>query len=702
MNSSNNYFQLVEQLKQQIDWLNQILLGSETDSVVMKGIVKPSISKDIADKWEAISALVNGRHVHETKQDMDSSGAPPDGQLAEVWNDSEPENNGIYGWDGSQWLLSSYDRYVALKADYEIFQAETKKEIHDLGVQATGEFVTDSDGNPVAFALTDEKGSAVIVVRNDSSLEFAGIQTLLAEKGSDKIVYAIQDEHGRTPLSVDEEGGVTLGTARHLAMHAGHLTWGVTDDVGRLALGVNDKGNVETGSSEFVENMHSFAWGVCDSQGRLAIGIRYDGKVEIPLLVNNGGGTPEPEPDSKLKSRANFSTDYMQLFTYGQSLSRGATSIPPVSTGQPYNNVTFAGGVHSRGGDNPDLSSFIPLVENTVGNEGETPTSGTLNHYVELLAKDGISHTDHSAQWIGTAPGRGGQPIVALHKGTLYWAGMIEQVQAANDIAQAEGRSHSVQAMTWTQGCADYSRNTSKTAYKELLTQMKEDFAEDVSVITGQDFKPPIIHYQLAAHRRYNREEPTIALALLELSNEDQDFYLACAMYNMEYNTDNLHLTPEGSRTLGYYYGRALKTILVDKEDWKPLQPTNVFWQGKVIDIQFHVPHGELTIDTDWVASAPNNGFDVWGADGALADIISNVSVVAKDRVRITLSRSALPNERLTYAKGRPGDPAHANRITGPRGNLRDTHGTVSHYTGSDGSERYLHNWCVIFESINQ
>ncbi|EPX4129391.1 sialate O-acetylesterase [Vibrio alginolyticus] len=700
MTDSNNYFQLVSKLKQELDWLNQILIGGEADSVVINGIIKPSISKDIADKWEAISTLANGRDIYETRAQMDASGAPSEGKLAEVWNDPTPENNGIYGWDGSKWQLSSYDRYLALKADYERFQAEIKNGIVDLGVRATSDFVKDAEGNPVAFAITDEKGHAVVLVRNDSSLEFAGIQTLLTDKGADKIVYAIQDENGQTPFSLDEEGNVTIGTVLHEVMESGKLKWGVTDEVGRLALGVNDKGHVETGSSEFVENIHSFAWGICDSEGRLAIGIRHDGKVEIPFLVN--GRKDKPEPESKLKSRANFPTDYMQLFTYGQSLSRGSTSIPPVSTVQPYNNVTFAGGVHSRGGDNPDLSSFIPLVENTVGHEGETPTSGTLNHYVELLEREGISHTDHSAQWIGTAPGRGGEPIVALNKGTLYWTGMIEQVQAANDIAQAEGRSHSVQAMTWTQGCADYSRNTSKTAYKELLTQMKEDFAEDVSAITGQDFKPPIIHYQLAAHRRYNREEPTIALAFLELSNEDPDFYLACAMYNMEYNTDNLHLTPEGSRTLGYYYGRALKAILVDKADWKPLQPTNVFWQGKVIDIQFHVPHGELTIDTDWVAAAPNYGFDIWDNDGVLTDIISSVNVVAKDRVRLILSRAVLPNERLTYAKGRPGDPAHANRMTGPRGNLRDTHGMVSHYTGSDGSERYLHNWCVIFESINQ
>ncbi|MBE3907257.1 hypothetical protein HJ153_02015 [Vibrio parahaemolyticus] len=451
----SNFPDLLLSFEEAVAALKVKLSQDPSSSATYNGEHVQSIAKDLDDRLAEIESMVQGRLTYETKAEMDAAGAPLDVKLSEVWNDPEPENNGIYGWDGFKWLLSSYDRYVVLKADYEAFQVETKKEIDDLGVLATDKFVSDSEGNPVAYALTDEKGSAVLVVRNDSSLEFAGIQTLLSDKGFDKIVYAIQDEHGRTSFSLDEEGGVTLGTARYLAMESVSLTWGVTDEVGRLAIGVNDDGHFETGSSEFVEDIHTFAWGVCDNEGRLAIGIRKDGKVEIPFLVNNE--TDKQEPESKLKSRANFPTDYMQLFTYGQSLARGSTSIPPVSTIQPYNNVTFAGGVHSRGGDNPDLSSFIPLVEDAVNNEGETPTSGTLNHYVELLAKDGISHTDHSAQWIGTAPGRGGQPIDALHKGTLYWTGMMEQVQAANDIAQAEGRSHSVQAMTWTQGCADYS-----------------------------------------------------------------------------------------------------------------------------------------------------------------------------------------------------------------------------------------------------
>ena len=72
------------ELRQNIDWINHILKGNELDSVIIDGIEKPSISKDIADRWSAISAMVQGRSAYKTKSELPSP--PPVGVvLAEVW-----------------------------------------------------------------------------------------------------------------------------------------------------------------------------------------------------------------------------------------------------------------------------------------------------------------------------------------------------------------------------------------------------------------------------------------------------------------------------------------------------------------------------------------------------------------------------------------------------------------------------------------
>lgn len=114
MTNSNNFFELIERQSQNVDWLNQILKGGDATTVIIDGVEKPSISKDIADKWLPIAAMVQGRQAYETKALLDASGEPPaDKPMAEVWNDPTDDNNGLYGWAGTQWTKSPYDGLMA-------------------------------------------------------------------------------------------------------------------------------------------------------------------------------------------------------------------------------------------------------------------------------------------------------------------------------------------------------------------------------------------------------------------------------------------------------------------------------------------------------------------------------------------------------------------------------------------------------------
>lgn len=106
--NSNNFFQLVAEFQKNIDWLNQVLKGNDSESVTIDGVVKPSISKDIEDKWSAIRSMVHGRLSFATKADMLKDTGQDENTLAEVWNDATESNNGLYGWDGSAWLKSPY------------------------------------------------------------------------------------------------------------------------------------------------------------------------------------------------------------------------------------------------------------------------------------------------------------------------------------------------------------------------------------------------------------------------------------------------------------------------------------------------------------------------------------------------------------------------------------------------------------------
>ena len=85
------------------------IFGDENTSATLNGQSRDSLSKQIKSKFDALQAMVQGRLTYETKSAMDAAGAPPSGELAEVWNDSTLENNGLYGWDGSAWVKSGYD-----------------------------------------------------------------------------------------------------------------------------------------------------------------------------------------------------------------------------------------------------------------------------------------------------------------------------------------------------------------------------------------------------------------------------------------------------------------------------------------------------------------------------------------------------------------------------------------------------------------
>lgn len=113
MTNSNNFFELIEWLQKNVDWLNLVLIGGEADSALIDGVEKPSIDKRFADRFAALQAMVKGRQSFGTKAAMNADLNHPENTVAEVWNDPVPANNGLYGKLGENgsgsWLQASFD-----------------------------------------------------------------------------------------------------------------------------------------------------------------------------------------------------------------------------------------------------------------------------------------------------------------------------------------------------------------------------------------------------------------------------------------------------------------------------------------------------------------------------------------------------------------------------------------------------------------
>ncbi len=396
-----------------------------------------------------------------------------------------------------------------------------------------------------------------------------------------------------------------------------------------------------------------------------------------------------------------------QIIGYGQSLSVGLTSIPPISTTQLYQNVMLASGVRLRPGDvGYNKTAFVPLIEE-VGTfsptQGETPVSGMCNG----ITRRAIDEGEDVARWVmaGMVPGRSGWSVEQLSPPPLgtqqAYEKMVEMVKDCHDLAVSQGSSYSVWGYYWMQGESNYQDAWERSGYQygEYELALFDQLTLDVQAITKQLFQPYIFSYQVAAHRKYSRDAMPIALMQWRLSRLRPDLVISAPCYMFPVSADNLHLTNEGSWLMGEYMSRAaFETMVRRNGKWRPLEPISVDWTDTYIDVKFHVPCGKLVLDSALCVTTHNMGFDIRVNDVVNTTIISGVAVQGTDTVRISLNAAADSTAVLTYARGRPGDPSASGPTTGARGNLRDTHGLYDTAVSPLGNVFALHNACVMFQ----
>ena len=368
------------------------------------------------------------------------------------------------------------------------------------------------------------------------------------------------------------------------------------------------------------------------------------------------------------------------LLISGQSLSCGATS-PVVSAEQIYGNLSFNTGVRAGG---VGLTGFIPLVETWDGSQGETIASGLANMIAEQAQQLGESHV-----MLASAHGVGGQPYVALRKGTAPYANGLAQVTAAVAIAGMLGKTHAVRALAIVHGESDHVAKN--LAYADDLLAWQSDYEADVAAITGAQLPLPMFLCQMSSFTKYGQASSRIPAAQLTAAKARPDrMFVVGPKYFMPY-TDGVHLTGDGERWLGEYYAKAYRKVLIDGQRWAPVQPQAIAREGAVITIRFNVPAPPLVLDELMVKNPGNFGFEFYDASGA-PPAITQVLLVDDVTVRVTLASAPVAgNRRMRYAHTGAAGQA-AGPMTGARGNLRDSDATPSLHGYP------LYNWGVHFD----
>lgn len=282
--------------------------------------------------------------------------------------------------------------------------------------------------------------------------------------------------------------------------------------------------------------------------------------------------------------------------------------------------------------------------------------------------------------------GHGMNTIQQLMKPVEPYNKFIREIATAYDKAQDRGWEFIVPAVCWMQGESDIVEYPDYD-YKEYFHRMYNDLNTDIKQVTHQKEDIRIISYQASTITKglrykannYDATEPKAPTAQMELIRDDSLIWVSGPTYPYDFVNESLHIDAVGQQNIGRLAAKSALGIIRNQKRNKGLVPKAYEVEGNDIRIDFNVPCPPLSFDTIQVKKIDNYGFNVVRRDGV--DIVSDVTI---DQNSIIIHCTESPqNAKLRY--GINGEFLKGGRKVGPRGNLRD-------------SEKYVSNWCLMFE----
>lgn len=643
---------------------NTLIAQHDLDTTAHKDI-RNQVQADIDVRLLAISTMVQGRLAFATKADMLASQSHPENTIAEVWNDSVLDNNGLYGFTSGSWVKSPFD---------------VTRVIQDSADMAFNLSVLSSDEN-IKHKLLNVRQYMVDLLPEEYKTQMGDYTRPL-----------VIDDEGNVAASINSKGELLCQLAPEVLKMfnwvyadpnlTGYVVAAI-DAAGNVAAGISKEGTINAGRYKIYDALTpstpNVVFSLQDKEGNSALTVFDDGVVET--IKNNQ--TP-------------MIAEINQVVLHGQSLSLGSQGYPVISTSQPYHNLMFSGGPRIGGSnwsvDYDRLTTMSPLIETEDGILGETCLSGALNYATELYRdEEGITPTADLAMF-GVSVGVGDTSILSLGKDAAGWSRVSESVVYANLRASEVSKTHAVQAMLWMQGEHDSNQpSLTQQTYVTKLSLLQRDFSEFCKSITKQKHTVPLITYQLS-YRSAIPEGRKIPLGHLEAAKKNKNIHIAAPTYMMPH-FDLVHMTNVGYKWYSHYFGRVIKKLM-NNEPWRPLEPLSTLQTGRSVVITFNVPEPPLVIDeTQLGASTPQNGFFVEDEIGLVN--VNSVGVISGNRVKLTLDRDIVGHAVVRYGldQGR----SNVGIRDAATGDLRDSAGDKDQ-VDIEGNNYRLDNWCLHFE----
>ncbi len=428
-------------------------------------------------------------------------------------------------------------------------------------------------------------------------------------------------------------------------------------------------------------------------------------------------------------------TDYHMWIAYGQSLSTGFHGDPPISTTQPFSNVTIAG---QNAGTFTGLTALIENKPPVGGLPQEGPNSEFANEITNLVGT-----------YVSSINGYGGNGLTIAQ--LMNVGGCTTQVSLYCGIINgvtfmqgqlAGGDTLTVHAVIFTHGETDYWNGS--TTYEANLVTLQSQIETGIKAVTGQSGHIPFLLTQMSAITVHSPKGMTCPDGSVGCINDTSaNFQVNLAQFNAFYHhperftlvgpkyqymyftdgtpAENVHLFNTTYNDLGALYGYVAKRMFVDGFNWRPLHPLSITRSGATITVVCNVPEPPLVIDTtllpvpliNGVQDSNGMGFQFFQTpQGGIT--ITNVAV-SGNTVTITLSGTPSgTSQRLAYAF--EGTSNACQQVSGVaftaanpcgsssgawqgmvHGNIRDSNTLVSYSNGVGWGGDAVYNWMVHF-----
>jgi len=415
----------------------------------------------------------------------------------------------------------------------------------------------------------------------------------------------------------------------------------------------------------------------------------------------NAGTAPIAIAQADYAARYTDGTGWNGLVVYGQSNSTGWNAIPPISSAQPYANLTFGSGVRSAKPGNtagatqltsPGTTTTKALIEeqtvsssgfsSNASNAGESMCSGATSTACDAaFVENQISPGNFV--WFASAPGKEGTAIAALAKGSAWYNNFIDHVTEAYARAIAAGKGYKVPAVAWHQGESDAISGTSYATYLAALNTLASNIDADIRSITGQAEPVHFLIFQVAGSNGAATLTSVADIRRAQFDCVDQAsrlIHFVAPCYHLTGASDRIHYSNVSQRRNGIALGRALKQLVIDRQKPDCLWPISAYARGTELRVKFRGQQLPLVIDPTSLGTVNDNGWKVSDGTGTLT--LSNIRVSsAGDEVVMTLNRALGASPIVRHALDYVSTIASLTLCAG--GNLRSSNSKTRNINGT-------------------